>query len=298
MLGGAFDVAFIDYDLGQETGARFLEEIGGRSGQTVPILVTGLSDRSVQGVALEAGAVAIINKADMTPLLLETTIRTALHTRDIELRLCEMITECERREEQIKTLLKEVNHRAKNLLGVVQAIAWQTKSDGSEEFVSRFSERLHALAANQDLLIRSQWRAIDMQDLVRAQLSPFSDGLGSRVVLQGPKLPVTARSAQLLAMALHELATNASKFGALSNDQGTVMIDWRVDAGPDGHESFCLSWVERGGPEVRTPGRRGFGTTVLEDMPKMQLAATATVEHAPTGISWKLMCPIARIIES
>jgi PAS domain S-box-containing protein len=208
------------------------------------------------------------------------------------------ITERKRREEQVRLLLKEVNHRAKNMLSVVQAIAWQTTASGREAFIERFSERIQALAANQDLLVKSQWRGVELADLMRSQLAHFGGLIGSRIALEGPPLRVTAKAAQAIGMALHELATNAGKYGALCNGLGEVRIAWAIDRDGGGKDRFCLSWSERGGPEVRAPSRRGFGTMVIDQMPRMQLAADIELDYAPSGVSWRLACAAEKVLEN
>jgi PAS domain S-box-containing protein len=123
------------------------------------------------------------------------------------------ITERKQREEEVHLLMREVNHRAKNMLSVVDAIAHQTATTTPEDFIERFSERIQALSANQDLLVRNAWHGVEMKDLVCAQLSPFADLIGSRIVVRGPKLRLNAASAQAIGLALHELTTNAGTYG-------------------------------------------------------------------------------------
>src|SRR5712672_1826299 len=176
------------------------------------------------------------------------------------------ITQRKRREEERKQqeekehlLMSEINHRAKNLLSVVDAIAHQTATRTPEDFIERFSERVQSLSANQDLLIRNEWQGVEIEALVRAQLAPFADLTGSRIVMGGPKLCLNAASAQAIGLALHELTTNAGKYGALSTDAGRVDIGWGTDG-----DTFTMSWTEREGPPVSEPQRRGFGTVVME----------------------------------
>src|SRR5262249_17591588 len=164
------------------------------------------------------------------------------------------ITERKEREEREHLLMREVNHRAKNMLSVVDAIAHQTASRNPEDFIERFSERIQALSANQDLLVRSDWGGVDIEDLTRAQLSHFADLIGSRIVVDGPQLHLKPASAQAIGLALHELATNAGKYGALSTDRGRVDVCWRIDS-----DILTMSWTERNGPPVAASGRRGFG---------------------------------------
>ena len=141
------------------------------------------------------------------------------------------ITDRKRPEEQIRLLLSEVNHRSKNMLSVVSAIARQTKAPSQEEFVQRFSDRIQALAASHDLLAKSEWQSIAVSELVRAQLAHFEDLIGRRIVLDGPPLKLSVAGAQCIGMVVHELATNAAKHGALSNQEGAVEITWQSRRG-------------------------------------------------------------------
>ena len=135
------------------------------------------------------------------------------------------ITGRKRQEDQIDLLMREVNHRSKNILTLVQAIARQTAASQPADFLRCFDERVRALAASQDLLVKSEWKGADLEELIRSQLAHFKDFIDRRIMLDGPPLVVTASAAQALGMALHELATNAGKYGALSNVNGYVCID-------------------------------------------------------------------------
>jgi two-component sensor histidine kinase len=181
--------------------------------------------------------------------------------------------------------MREVNHRAKNMLSVVDAIAHQTATRNPEGFIDRFSERIQALSANQDLLVRNEWNGVEIEDLVRAQLAHFADLIGSGISVRGPKLRFTAASAQAIGLALHELATNAGKYGALSTDRGDIYISWgTID------DTFTMSWTERDGPPVSAPKRRGFGTIVMETMAERSVDGTVDLDYAPSGLTWRLTC--------
>jgi PAS domain S-box-containing protein len=202
------------------------------------------------------------------------------------------ITERKEREEKEHFLMREVNHRAKNMLSVVDSIAHQTAARSPEDFIECFSERIQALSANQDLLVRNEWKGVDIADLVRAQLAHFADLIGSRIGVHGPKLRFTAASAQAIGLALHELATNAGKYGALSTDRGRVYVSWgTVD------DNFTLSWTEREGPPVSAPKRRGFGTIVMEAMTERSIDGKVELNYAPSGLSWRLTCPTGNALE-
>jgi PAS domain S-box-containing protein len=203
------------------------------------------------------------------------------------------ITARKRVEEQVRLLMREANHRAKNMLSLVQAVARQTAAREPEDFVGRFTERLQALSANQDLLTRNEWHGVEIKDLVCAQLAHFADLVGSRIATHGPKLHLNAAAAQAIGLALHELATNAGKYGALSTEMGRVDISWGGN-----NDIFTMSWTEREGPPVSAPKRHGFGTTVVERMAKKSVDGTVDLDYAPSGLSWCLTCPAANALES
>jgi PAS domain S-box-containing protein len=202
------------------------------------------------------------------------------------------ITERKQREEQVHLLMREVNQRAKNMLSVVDSIAHQTATRNPEDFIERFSERIQALSANQDLLVRSDWSGVDIEDLVCAQLAHFTGLIGSRIAVHGPKLRLKAASAQAIGLALHELATNAGKYGALSTDTGYVDVCWGADG-----DTLAMSWTEREGPPVSPPKRRGFGTIVMEAMAERSVDGTVDLGYAPSGVTWRLTCPAANALE-
>jgi PAS domain S-box-containing protein len=203
------------------------------------------------------------------------------------------ITERKEREEKEHLLMREINHRAKNMLSVVNAIAHQTATRSPEDFIERFSERIQALSANQDLLVRSEWSGVEIEDLVRAQIAHFADLIDSRIAMQGPKLRLNPASAQTIGLALHELATNAGKYGALSTERGRVDIGWGMTDGG----TFTMSWTEREGPPVTAPKRRGFGTLVMETMAERSVDGVVDLDYALSGLTWRLTCPAANALE-
>jgi PAS domain S-box-containing protein len=200
----------------------------------------------------------------------------------------------ERREQQEREhlLMREVNHRARNMLSLVQAIARQTAARESEDFMDRFAERVQALAANQDLLIRNEWRGVDVDDLVRGQLAHFADLIDVRIAVHGRKLRLKATSAQAVGLALHELATNAGKYGALSTETGRVDVCWKSDG-----DTFTMAWTEHHGPPVSVPKQRGFGTRVMEEMAERSLGGTVDLCYAASGVTWRLTCPAVSALE-
>jgi PAS domain S-box-containing protein len=203
------------------------------------------------------------------------------------------ITDSKQAQEKVRLLMREMNHRAKNMLTLVQAIANQTAAHDPERFIERFTERLQALAANQDLLVRNAWRGVNVEDLVRTQLAHFADYLDSRIALRGPRLQLNAAAAQAIGLALHELATNASKYGALSTGDGHVDVDWQIDRG-----NFAMNWTEREGPPVKPPERRGFGTLVIDSMAQQSINGEVQLNYRPSGLAWSLSCPAENALEA
>ena len=195
-------------------------------------------------------------------------------------------------EEQIHLLMGEISHRARNMLSLVQAIARQTAAREPEGFIERFTERIQALAANQDLLVQNEWHGVDVEDLVRAQLAHFADLVGSRITVHGSPVRLNAAAAQAIGLALHELATNAGKYGALSVDAGCVDVGWRFDS-----DIFAMSWTERKGPPVSQPKRRGFGSTVIDSMVKQTVNGVVRLDYIPSGVVWNLSCAAANALE-
>ena len=201
------------------------------------------------------------------------------------------ITERKRAEERQLLLMRELNHRTKNLLSVVQSIANQTVASSPSDFAERFSRRIQALSANQDLLVRSEWRGVEIEDLVRAQLAHFADLIGERIMIEGPHLSVTPSAAQSIGMALHELATNAGKYGSLSDDHGGVTIDWRLEDG-----QFSIGWIEHDGPHVKPPKRRGFGSTIISAVAEASVGGEVELDYASTGVVWRLKCSASKAL--
>lgn len=193
-------------------------------------------------------------------------------------------------EQQILLLMREVNHRSKNMLAVVQAIARQMPSNDPKQFVRQFSDRIVGLAASQDLLIESNWQGVRVADLVRSQLALFRELIGTRIEISGPPIRLQPPAAQAIGMALHELVTNASKYGALSDENGKVQVSWAMRGSGEARE-FVLQWTEEDGPPVKPPERRGFGYTIMVAMVEKSLDAKVTVDYAPGGLMWKVEAP-------
>jgi len=193
-------------------------------------------------------------------------------------------------EHKIELLLREVNHRAKNMLGVVQAIARSSAAPNTEEFQARFAARVRAIATAHDLLVNSNWEGVDIAELVRTQVGQFTETLGDRVEVSGPSLRISGGAAQTLGMAVHELTANALKYGALSEQDGRVTIAWECDG-----QQFAMRWRESGGASPAEATRSGFGKLVLGRMTKMALNGEVDLTFAADGVRWDLRCPFDKI---
>ncbi len=210
------------------------------------------------------------------------------------------ITEQREQSEAIENLLREVNHRAKNMLTLIMALA-RRSAPGNDAFVKRFTRRVQALAANQDLLVERAWGSVLLTDLVEAQLAFVIDRAKTGLAHEGPPVAITARAAETLGLALHELATNALKYGALSRGgedgapedepAGSVAIAWSLD-----NDRFRLSWTESGGPRVTPPQREGFGSSVIRDIPAASLGADVQLDYRAQGLRWTLDAPADSVI--
>lgn len=196
-----------------------------------------------------------------------------------------------RDQDRIRTLLKEVSHRSKNMLAVVRVIARQTAVAHPDDFLPRFSKRIESLAASQDLLVRSDWAGAKMADLIASQISHLSPNSGLRLQIDGPPIDLGPTASQTIGMAIHELSTNAVKYGALSNDQGRVSLKWGTKSEGDAQQ-FFVSWIESGGPQVKVSARKGFGAVMLDRITRGNLSADVEYAFEPEGVQWHLTCPL------
>jgi len=204
------------------------------------------------------------------------------------------LSERQRYDEHIRYLMREVNHRSKNLLTVVLSMARQTaRNSQPAEFIDRFSQRLYALSGSQDLIVQGNWGGVSVKGLVQSQLQHLGEELkANRIRIEGPAMVVTPTAAQGIGMALHELSTNALKYGSLSSTAGTVLVDWETTA--DG-KSFKIRWTEKGGPLVSPPEHKGFGRTVIERMAALSVGGSVELDYAPEGMQWQLTAPLEEV---
>lgn len=205
------------------------------------------------------------------------------------------VTERKAAEERQALLSREVDHRAKNALAVVQSALRLTKAPDVPSYRRAIEGRVGALARAQTLLADDRWASADLRTLLQGELAAFLDGGtgGQRAALDGPVVALPAGAAQPLAMALHELATNAVKYGALSAPSSSVSVSWQLEGGSTGTLRLC--WVEAGGPlVVGPPKRRGFGSRVLDGTVRGQLGGTVSLVWKPAGLVCDIELPLAR----
>lgn len=198
------------------------------------------------------------------------------------------VTERKQHEETQSILVHELNHRTKNLLATVQAIALRTLTGASPESERLFRNRVRALSASQDLLTKNGWRGASLSSMFAAVLAPFVQGNTQISIALGPNVHLDLRQTNALSMAVHELATNAIKYGALSTPTGLVQVGWEVENG-----NVSLSWRESGGPEVLPPKHFGFGNELLTAALKYELKADANLDFRPTGLNFSVRLPLS-----
>ncbi len=203
------------------------------------------------------------------------------------------ISERRRFEQAQEFLLRELDHRVKNTLATVQSLAEQTleSSASLEDFGKAFGERMGALARIHGALNRRNWVGLSLRRLIEMMLAPFSDERNPRVSLAGEAFAVSLRSIRPIGMAIHELATNAAKYGALSVTQGQVQVSWREDESTAGPNRLVIEWSESGGPPVVQPSRRGVGMKLIEEGVPYELGGQALLRFPVTGACCEIDVP-------
>ncbi|MBB4657602.1 PAS domain-containing sensor histidine kinase [Parvularcula dongshanensis] len=206
---------------------------------------------------------------------------------------CTDINRIKTTETHRRLLTDELNHRVKNTLAVVQSVAYQTFSDTDAEALAAFDGRLAALATAHDLLTREAWEKAELSDVVRTGLRACGVS-EDRYTVSGPAIVLPAKLAVTMAMAVHELATNALKYGALSVDEGVIDVRWREGVGPAGPRLSFL-WTERGGPQVVPPDQRGFGSRLIETALANELRGSAHLDFRPSGLVCTIDAPAPQV---
>ena len=206
-------------------------------------------------------------------------------------RVVQDITDRKEAEERQKLLIDELNHRVKNTLATVQSLATQTArgTDSPEAFRSAFEGRLIALSQAHDQLTRRHWKSADLRDIVEAATAPYDGRARDQIVFEGEAITVTPRIALTLALAVHELSTNAAKYGALSLPEGRIAVRWHLQR--SARPILRIEWRERGGPPVQEPERRGFGSRFIEGSVAAELQGTAKLAFERPGLVCTMEIP-------
>jgi two-component sensor histidine kinase len=254
-----------------------------RDTATVALILAGFA---VWGAQSQVGPFARTTLNDSFLLLLmfmmSTSVPSLILSADVGMR--------RQAEERQRLLAAELDHRVKNTLATVQALASLTlrSSESPEAFRKTFEARLQAMANGHNLLARGGWEGASLREIVSEMLAPYADADGKRVLASGPNVRLVPAAATALIMVLHELATNAAKHGALSTAAGRVALDWRSDGG-----AVELRWAESVGPPVQTPTRRGFGSTLIEQSIVSTLSGEVRFDFASDGLVCTMRLPLS-----
>ncbi|WP_411970860.1 sensor histidine kinase [Mesorhizobium sp. BR-1-1-8] len=224
---------------------------------------------------------------------LANSVRSALRARSRQLEVRSYIEQKQEVSQRQNLLIRELHHRVKNTLANVRAMMGATaKSSGTvEEFVKDFSARIVSLAETHSMLTDDYWQTAFLHNLLKGELDHYETRDSPRIRIEGPSVPLIADIAVPIGMAFHELASNSSKFGALSHPRGQLDVHWSVADTGDKH-MLSLSWQESNGPRVEAPKRRGFGTALLEKVVPLQCDAQVELHYRQEGLRFTLALPL------
>ncbi|MCA0400239.1 MAG: CHASE3 domain-containing protein [Proteobacteria bacterium] len=284
-------------------------EIGLLSGRSLPVLIQDLAidvDRPQIALAVkEIFTSGVAGDFEMRTCGLDGSLRWVRITLSpdgevgdgLSLGSAVDISDIKHREEANFLLMRELSHRSKNLLAIVQAITRQTArtSESIKEFERRLSSRLRALAAGHDLMVGGAYSGADLGALIRSQMGLLTRLIGDRIALDGPEIKLRPEAAQNIGMAIHELAMNAEIHGALSTETGNVSLTWAID-GSGADRRLRLDWVETGGPTPAPAQRKGFGTVIIAQNLPRALLGEVTLSHEPEGTRCHVSLLLSRVV--
>lgn len=244
---------------------------------------------------------AVRRSGEVLPVDLSITVADEFGER-VFLGFLRDISERKAAERERELLLEELNHRVKNMLGVVAGIAEMSArtSPTVEAFQQAFQGRIGSLAHAHDLLLRSRWSDPSLANLVDSLLGPYREDARSgieRVSIAGPDLALSSRQLLSVSLLLHELLTNATKYGALSRDQGRIAVEWRIEPDVEGELRLAFVWHESGMDGISSPTTKGFGLTMMDLSARHQLRGSARWDFLPNGLRFELSFPVSRSTE-
>ena len=257
---------------------------------------TEVAKRIKGGKTVEPITTSLREANDVIEVLHQTSVGLNERTKALQ--------ESERRtrdqNEHLEFTMRELLHRSKNLLAIIQAMARQSShgAQSFEDFQSAFASRLRAISHSHDLLVARNWHGAAVEDLVQMQLAPFLPNGSKSVSAEGPHIVLTPKAAENIGLALHELATNSAKYGALSLPSGEVAIRWEIASNGPGGAEFCMSWRELGGPPVTLPQKQGFGHRVLMGVAPSALNAKVGLEFPAEGVVWTLRVRASELVSA
>ncbi len=228
------------------------------------------------------------------PAVLVSAVRSALRARARQREVEAHLQERQRAHDRQSLLIRELHHRVKNTLATVQGLlgASARSTRSVEEFYHSFSSRIVSMANTHNLLTEDYWQTASLHEILKAELAPYDNQHAERLVIDGPTVELSADLAVPTGMAIHELTTNAAKYGALSVPQGKVAVTWDLTQ-VDRQRNLHLTWIERDGPPVERPLRKGFGSTLLERVLTLQCNATIEFDFEPSGLQFRMDAPLA-----
>jgi two-component sensor histidine kinase/CheY-like chemotaxis protein len=283
---GGFDIILSDYSLPDFDGMSALKIAVERAPNVPFIFVSGVLGEEAAIEAFRKGATDYVLKQRLIrlPAAVERALKEA-HERN----------ERHRVEQQKDLLVRELSHRVKNNLAVILSIIRRTARGSAtiEEFQNKLVGRIRAMADAHALLFEGNWSDTEFLSVFRRAIRPYDPNLSRFDIGRHDLVRLTPKSALSLGMIVNELVTNATKYGALSNEQGRVAIEWTIGEGEFGKRTLCFRWSESGGPQVRIPDHEGFGSTLVKANVEYELEGAVTFDYAPTGLVAEIRFPLA-----
>src|SRR5215212_5310368 len=258
------------------------------------VLLTSRGGSADAGLTELLGNVTVLERP-FHPSVLVNAVRCAARARQRQREAEAYLQERKRSEEHQTLLIRELQHRVKNTLATVQALLRATARSAStvEDFKQVFEARVLSLSRTHNLLVETTWRTAALREILCSELGPYDDGAGTRVLLAGPAVELPAEVAVPLGMAIHELTTNAAKYGAFSTPRGWLEVEWDV-RGVDRARRLQLRWAEHDGPPVEKPRRKGFGSSLIQRLLTTQCRAEIEFAYDRPGLRFQMSVPLVR----